>query len=54
MSIEQRTAIKFRVLSGKNRKEAMEMLVKEYGDIAMKRMALHKWFSRYENRYEIV
>ena len=37
MSVEQRTAIKFCVLNGKNRKETMEMLVKAYGDAAMKR-----------------
>ena len=54
MSVEQRTAIKFCVLNGKNRKETMEMLVKAYGDAAMKRTALHKWYSRYENGNESV
>ena len=54
MSVEQGTAIKFCVLNGKNRKETMEMLVKAYGDAAMKRTALHKWYSRYENGYESV
>ena len=54
MSVEQRTAIKFCDLNGKNRKETMEMLVKAYRDAAMKRMALHKWYSRYENGYESV
>ena len=54
MSVEQRTAIKFCVLNGKNRKETMEMLVKAYGDAAMKRKALHKWYLRYENGYESV
>ena len=38
----------------KNRKETMEMLVKAYGDAAMKRTALHKWYWRYENGYESV
>ena len=38
----------------KNRKETMEMLVKAYGDATMKRTALHKWYSRYENGYESV
>ena len=38
----------------KNRKETMEMLIKAYGDAAMKRSALHKWYSRYENGYESV
>ena len=38
----------------KSRKETMEMLVKAYGDAAMNRTALHKWYSRYENRYESV
>ena len=32
----------------------MQMLVKAYGDAAMNRTALHKWYSRYENRYESV
>ena len=32
----------------------MEILVKAYGDAAMKRTALHKWYSRYENGYESV
>ena len=32
----------------------MEMLVKTYSDAAMKRTALHKWYSRYENGYESV
>ena len=54
MSVEQRTAIKFCDLNVKNRKETMEMLVKAYGDATMKRTALHKWYSRYENRYESV
>ena len=51
MSVKQRTAIKLCVLNVKNRKETMEMLVKAYGDATMKRTALHKWYSRYENRY---
>ena len=55
MSVEQRTAIRFCVLNGKkNRKETMQMLVKAYSDAAMKRKALHKWYSRYENGYESV
>ena len=54
MSVKQRTAIKFCVLDGKNRKETMEMLVKAYGDAAMKRTTLHKWYMRYENGYESV
>ena len=32
----------------------MKMLVKAYGDAAMKRTALHIWYSRYENGYESV
>ena len=32
----------------------MEMLVKAYGDAAMKRTALHKWYSRYKNGNESV
>ena len=32
----------------------MEMLVKAAGDAAMKRTALHKWCSRYEDGYESV
>ena len=38
----------------KTEKKPMEMLVKAYGDAAMKRRALHKWYSRYENGYESV
>ena len=50
MSAEQRTAVKFCVLNEKNRKDTMEMLVKEYSDAAMKRTTLYKWYSWYENR----
>ena len=45
MSVEQRTAIEFCVLNGNNRKETMEILVEAYGNAAMKRTALHKWYS---------
>ena len=38
----------------KNRKETTEMLVKAYGDAALKKTTLHKWYSRYENGYESV
>ena len=51
---EQRLNSVLKLLNVKNRKETMEMLVKAYGDAAMKRTALHKWYSRYENRYESV
>ena len=54
MSVQQRTAIEFCVLNGKNRKETMEILVEAYGDAAMKRTALHKWYSWYKNGYESV
>ena len=54
MSVIQRTAIKFCVLNVKNRKETMEMLVRAYSDATMKRTALHKWYSQYENGYESV
>ena len=30
------------------------MLVKAYGEAAMKRTALHKWYSRYGNGYKSV
>ena len=52
MSVEQRTVIKFCVLNGKKQKETMEKLVKAYGDDAIKRTVLHKWYSRNENEYE--
>ena len=39
MSVKQRKGIKICVLNGKNRKETMEMLVKAYGDAAMKKTA---------------
>ena len=32
----------------------MEMLVKAYSDAAMKRAALHKWYSQYDNGYKSV
>ena len=51
MSVEQRNSV---ISMEKNRKETMEMLVKAYGDAAMKRTALHKWYSRYEIGYESV
>ena len=55
MSVEQRTVVKFCVLNRKkNRQETMEMLVKAYCDAAMKRTALHKWYSWYEDGYESV
>ena len=54
MSVKQLTAIKFCVLNGKNRKKTMAMLVKAYGDAAIKRRALHKWYLPYENGYESV
>ena len=54
MSVKQRTAIKFCVLNGKNRKETMETLVKAYSDAAIRRMTLHKWYSWYENVYKSV
>ena len=42
MNVKQSSAIKFCVHTGKYRKETMEMLVKAYGDAAIKRSALHK------------
>ena len=38
----------------KQKRNYVEMLVKAYGDAAMKRTAFHKWYSRYENGYESV
>ena len=46
MSVEQRLNSVFSM--EKNRKNTMEMLVKAYSHAAMKRTALHKWYSRYE------
>ena len=55
MSVEQRTAIKFCVLNGKKKqKRNCGNVGQAYGDAAMKRTALHKWYSRYENGYESV
>ena len=47
MSVEERKAIKLCVFNGKTEKK-QEMLVKAYGDAAMRRTALPKWYSRYE------
>ena len=56
---ERRTENSDKILCSKwkkNRKETtcMDMLVKAYGDAAMKRTALHNRYWRYENGYESV
>jgi len=47
LELEQRSNIKFLVKLGKSGKEIREMLVKVYGDNAMKKMADYKWVKRF-------
>ena len=54
MSVEQRSAVKFCVLNGKTKRETMNMLEKAYGDKVMKKTAMYKWFSRFQNGQETV
>lgn len=47
MAEEQRSSIKFCVLNGLSKKETMVMLQKAYGDKAMKKTAMYKWYARF-------
>jgi len=46
LELEQRTSIKFLVKLGKSGNENRKMLVKVYGDNAMKKTAVYKWVKR--------
>ncbi|XP_023705827.1 protein GVQW3 isoform X1 [Cryptotermes secundus] len=54
LELEQRTNIKFLVKLGKSKSEIREMLVKVYGDNAMKKTAVHKWAKRFSAGRESV
>ena len=47
-SLEQRSAIKFCVANKKTRQETFEMLKTAFGNNAMKKTALYKWYSKFE------
>lgn len=47
MASEQRSSIKFCVLNGFSKKETMLRLQKAYGDQAMKKTAMYKWYARF-------
>ena len=47
-ALEQRSAIKFCVANKKSRRETFEMLKTAFGNNAMKKTALYKWYSEFE------
>ena len=46
-ALEQRSAIKFCVANKKSRQETLEMIT-PFGNNAMKKTALYKWYSKFE------
>jgi len=54
LELEQRTNIKFLVKLGKSGNEIREMLVKVYGDNAMKKTAVYKWVKCFSEGRESV
>jgi hypothetical protein len=48
MASAQRSSIKFCVLNGFSKKETMLRLQKAYGDQAMKKTAMYKWYARFQ------
>ena len=47
-ALEQRSAIKFCVANKKSRQETFEMLKPAFGNNAMKKTALYKWYNKLE------
>ena len=47
-SLEQRSALKFCVANKKSRQETFEMLKTAFGNSAMKKTTLYKWYSKFE------
>ena len=47
-ALEQRSAIKFCVANKKTRHETFQMLKTAFGNNAMKKTALYKWYSKFE------
>lgn len=52
--LEQRRNIKFLVKLGNNASEIRDLLVKAYGDKAMKKTTVYKWFKRFSQGRERV
>ena len=47
-AIEQRSAMKFCVANKNSRQETFEMLETAFGNNALKKTALYKWYSKFE------
>ena len=47
-ALEQRSEIKFCIANKKSRQETFEMLKTAFGNNAMKKIALYKWYSKFE------
>ena len=47
-ALEQRSTIKFCEANKKSRQETFEMLKTAFGNNAMKKNALYKWYSKFE------
>ena len=47
MSVEQRTAIKFCVLTGVSKYDTVIKIQYAYGEAAMKKTAIYKWLKRF-------
>jgi len=54
LGLEQRTNITFLVKLGKSGNEIREMLLKVYGDNAMRKTAVYKWVKRFSGGKESV
>ena len=50
-ALEQWSAIKFCGANKKSRQETFEMLKTPFGNNAMKKTALYKWYSKFEQGY---
>ena len=48
MSVKQRTAIKFCVLTGVSKYDTVIKIQQTYGEAAMKKTAIYKWLKRFE------
>ena len=54
MAEEQRSLIKFCIFNELSKKETMLMLQKAYGDKAMKKTVMCKWYTRFLNGHKSV
>ena len=48
-ALEQRSVIKFCVANQKSRQETFKMLEKAFGNNAMMKTALYKWYTKFEH-----